>query len=155
MYCRTDMQACHHIFKKKRSITVENHFARAIWRRYSKAHVARNGKGRQAQVIISLKEKRMQWINVVIRERTTRLDLNSFSPTPPSCTLTARSWAGLAMHTPLCALPLASQLSFVTWWDVLVSAGIELILFLVAGTVLCFGFSVRIMLIIHWCFSCC
>ena len=30
---------------------------------------------------------------------------------------------------------------------VLVSAGIELILFLVAGTVLCFGFSVRIMLI--------
>ena len=30
---------------------------------------------------------------------------------------------------------------------VLVSAGIELIFFLVAGTVLCFGFSVRIMLI--------
>ena len=30
---------------------------------------------------------------------------------------------------------------------VLVLAGIELILFLVAGTVLCFGFSVRIMLI--------
>ena len=32
---------------------------------------------------------------------------------------------------------------------VLVSAGIELIFFLVAGTVLCFGFSVRIMLITH------
>ena len=31
--------------------------------------------------------------------------------------------------------------------DVLVSAGTELTLFLVAGTVLCFGFSVRIMLI--------
>ena len=30
---------------------------------------------------------------------------------------------------------------------VLVSAGIELIFFLEAGTVLCFGFSVRIMLI--------
>ena len=30
---------------------------------------------------------------------------------------------------------------------VLVSAGIELIIFLVAGTVLCFGFSVRILLI--------
>ena len=30
---------------------------------------------------------------------------------------------------------------------VLVSAGVELIFFLVAGTVLCFGFSVRIMLI--------
>ena len=32
-------------------------------------------------------------------------------------------------------------------WSVLVSAGIELIFFLVAGTVLCFGFSVRILLI--------
>ena len=31
--------------------------------------------------------------------------------------------------------------------SVLVSSGIELIFFLVAGTVLCFGFSVRIMLI--------
>ena len=31
---------------------------------------------------------------------------------------------------------------------VLVSAGIELFLFLVAGTVLCFGFSGRIMLIL-------
>ena len=39
--------------------------------------------------------------------------------------------------------------------DVLVLAGIELIFFLVAGTVLCFGFSVRIMLITLWCFSCC
>ena len=38
---------------------------------------------------------------------------------------------------------------------VLVSAGTELTLFLVAGTVLCFGFSVRMMLITHWCFSCC
>ena len=32
---------------------------------------------------------------------------------------------------------------------VLVSAGIELIFFLVAGSALCFGFSVRIMLITH------
>ena len=32
---------------------------------------------------------------------------------------------------------------------VLVSAGTELTLFLVAGTVLCFGFSVRMMLITH------
>ena len=32
---------------------------------------------------------------------------------------------------------------------VLASAGIELIVFLVAGTVLCFGFSVRITLITH------
>ena len=32
---------------------------------------------------------------------------------------------------------------------VLVSAGIELIFFLVAGIVLCFGFSMRIMLIAH------
>ena len=38
---------------------------------------------------------------------------------------------------------------------VLVLAGTELILFLVAGTVLCFGFSVRITLITLWCFSCC
>ena len=36
--------------------------------------------------------------------------------------------------------------------DVLVSAGIELIFFLVAGIVLCFGFSRRIMLVTHWCF---
>ena len=32
---------------------------------------------------------------------------------------------------------------------VLVSAGTELTFFLVAGTVLCFGFSVRMMLITH------
>ena len=38
-------------------------------------------------------------------------------------------------------------LLFATCPLVLVSAGIELIFFLVAGTVLCFGFSVRIMLI--------
>ena len=38
---------------------------------------------------------------------------------------------------------------------VLVSAGTELTLFLVAGTVLCFGFSVRMMLITFRCFSCC
>ena len=37
---------------------------------------------------------------------------------------------------------------------VLVLAGTELTLFLVAGTVLCFGFSVRILLITLWCFSC-
>ena len=37
---------------------------------------------------------------------------------------------------------------------VLVSAGIELILFLVAGAVLCCGLGVRIMLITHWWFSC-
>ena len=39
--------------------------------------------------------------------------------------------------------------------SVLVSAGIESVFFLVAGTVLCFGFSVRITLITRWCFSCC
>ena len=39
--------------------------------------------------------------------------------------------------------------------SVLVSAGTELIFFLVAGTVLCFGFSVRMMLITLRCFSCC
>ena len=38
---------------------------------------------------------------------------------------------------------------------VLVSAGTELTFFLVAGTVLCFGFSVRMMLITLRCFSCC
>ena len=38
---------------------------------------------------------------------------------------------------------------------VLVLAGIELIFFLVAGTVLCFGFRMRTMLITHRCFSCC
>ena len=38
---------------------------------------------------------------------------------------------------------------------VLVSAGTELTFFLVAGTVLCFGFSVRMMLITLWSFSCC
>ena len=38
---------------------------------------------------------------------------------------------------------------------VLVSAWTELTFFLVAGTVLCFGFSVRMMLITRWCFSCC
>ena len=32
---------------------------------------------------------------------------------------------------------------------------IELIFFLVAGIVLCFGFRMRIMLITYWCFSCC
>uniref|UniRef100_A0A8B9RV14 Uncharacterized protein n=1 Tax=Accipiter nisus TaxID=211598 RepID=A0A8B9RV14_9AVES len=36
---------------------------------------------------------------------------------------------------------------------VLVSAGIELTLFLVAGTVLCFEFSMRRMLITHRCFQ--
>ena len=41
------------------------------------------------------------------------------------------------------------------WYAVLVSAGTELTPFLVAGTALCFGFSVRMMLITHWCFSCC
>ena len=38
---------------------------------------------------------------------------------------------------------------------VLVSAGTELTFFLVAGTVLCFGCSVRMMLITLRCFSCC
>ena len=37
--------------------------------------------------------------------------------------------------------------SLVCFLSALVSAGIELIFFLVAGTVLCFGFSVRILLI--------
>jgi len=34
---------------------------------------------------------------------------------------------------------------------VLVSYGTGLIFFLVTGIVLCFGFNMRIMLIIHWC----
>ena len=38
---------------------------------------------------------------------------------------------------------------------VLVSARIELIFFLVAGIVLCFGFSMRIILVTHRCFGCC
>jgi len=38
---------------------------------------------------------------------------------------------------------------------VLVLAGIELIFFVVAGIVLCFGFRMRIMLITHWGFSYC
>lgn len=38
---------------------------------------------------------------------------------------------------------------------VLVSAGIELTFFLVAGMVLCFVFRMRIMLIMHRFFSCC
>ena len=38
---------------------------------------------------------------------------------------------------------------------VLVSAGTELAFFLVAGTVLCFGFSVRVMLVALRCFGCC
>ena len=45
----------------------------------------------------------------------------------------------------------------ISWFllaGVLVSAGIESIFFLVAGIVLCFGFSMRIMLITHCCFSC-
>ena len=42
-----------------------------------------------------------------------------------------------------------SASSCIKYIVVLVSAGIELIFFLVAGTVLCFGFSVRIMLITH------
>lgn len=37
----------------------------------------------------------------------------------------------------------------------MVLAGIELVCFLVADVGLCFGFSVRTMLIIPWCFSCC
>ena len=37
----------------------------------------------------------------------------------------------------------------------LVSAGTELIFSLVAGTVLCFGFRLRTMLVTHRCFSCC
>ena len=41
------------------------------------------------------------------------------------------------------------------WMCVLVSEGTELILFLVTGTVLCFGFGMRIMLVTRWCFSCC
>lgn len=39
--------------------------------------------------------------------------------------------------------------------SVLISARIELIFFPVAGIVLCFGVSMRMMLITHWCFSCC
>ena len=38
---------------------------------------------------------------------------------------------------------------------VLVWAGIELNFLIVVGRVLCFGFSMRIILITHWCFRCC
>ena len=41
------------------------------------------------------------------------------------------------------------------WITVLVSARVELVFFWVAGIVLCFGFWMRMMLITHWCFSCC
>jgi len=43
--------------------------------------------------------------------------------------------------------------NFVMILFVLVLTGIELIFFLVAGIVLCFGFSMRRMLIMYWCFS--
>lgn len=43
----------------------------------------------------------------------------------------------------------SSQLSRL-WLD-----GIELGFFLVAGTELCFGFSIGIMMITHWCVGCC
>ena len=55
--------------------------------------------------------------------------------------------------SPSCDLGLLSAVSLISdtscvQGGVLVSAGIELIFFLVTGTV-CFGFSVRIMLITH------
>jgi len=41
------------------------------------------------------------------------------------------------------------------WVSVLGLAGMELILFITAGMVLCFGFVTRTMLITHRCFSFC
>lgn len=49
-------------------------------------------------------------------------------------------------------------LSMLVLWmcsSVLVLEGIELMFFMVAGTVLCFGFSIRIKLLTRWCFSSC
>ena len=71
-----------------------------------------------------------------------------------ACRRSSKQTAGY-QHAP--ALPTSSHMlrPTPTLWPVLVSAGTELTLFLVAGTVLCFGFSVRIMLITRWCFSCC
>lgn len=51
-----------------------------------------------------------------------------------------------ATHTSIYQIP------FSTWGSVLVSTGN---FFLVAGTVPCFGFGMRIMLITPWCFRCC
>ena len=54
----------------------------------------------------------------------------------------SRAHEPMGLSTPM--LPDVRPLNFAS---VLVSAGTELTLFLVGGTVLCFGFSVRIMLI--------
>lgn len=44
----------------------------------------------------------------------------------------------------------------IVYYNVLLSAGIgELLFFLAAGTVLCFGFSTGIMLVAHWYLGCC
>lgn len=53
----------------------------------------------------------------------------------------------------------AWDLAWCKWYGirggwVLVSAGIEFIFFLATGTGLCFGFSMRVMLITHWYFGC-
>lgn len=66
------------------------------------------------------------------------------------------------VHTPLLFISSAFekrsgkyQGSIIFLKTVLVSDGIELVFFLVAGTALFFGFSVRIMLVTHWCLSVC
>ena len=53
----------------------------------------------------------------------------------------------LALLRKLPSHCLLHHVVFISFPGVLVSAGIELIFFLVAGIVQCFGFSVRIMLI--------
>lgn len=40
-------------------------------------------------------------------------------------------------------------MDFLVWNEVVVSAGIELVVFLVAGAVLCFEFGMRTVLITH------
>ena len=69
-------------------------------------------------------------------------------------TLSVRVLAGIWHHTltnccGLTSYSVHSKKNKVT--IVLASAGIELIFFLVAGIVLCLGFSIRRMLITHWC----
>lgn len=39
--------------------------------------------------------------------------------------------------------------------NVLVSTGTELIIFIVSGVMLCFGFGRKTVLVTHQCFSCC
>lgn len=64
------------------------------------------------------------------------------------------------VHTPLLFISSAfekrsgkDQRSMTFFRTVLVSAGIEVVSFLVAGTGLFFGFSMTIMFLTHWCSS--